>query len=105
MAPNEYPPGKRAPVAGDYQELSALGTPTGKLALMTEGEPLPPAPRGFSWRLLSQRSAAELRAEAAKYRRMAASATTIVARDSLNKIADRFESLADQREREERGTR
>jgi hypothetical protein len=36
---------------------------------------------------------------------MAASATTIVARDSLNKIADRFESLADQREREERGTR
>ena len=49
---------------------------------------------------LSRRSAAQLRAEAAQYRRMAATARMADTENSLLKLAVRFEVLADQRERE-----
>ena len=51
---------------------------------------------------LSHRSSAELRARAAEYRRMAASAHTIAVAEALLKIAARFDALADTREIEER---
>jgi hypothetical protein len=51
---------------------------------------------------LSQRSSAELRAQAAEYRRMADSARTFAAAAALLKIADRYDALADRREIEER---
>ena len=46
---------------------------------------------------LSQRSAAQLRAEAEQYRRMAATAPADI-RDSLLRLAARVEALADRRE-------
>jgi hypothetical protein len=52
---------------------------------------------------LAKRTIAELRAEAAEYRRMAATARTAEGMASLFRIADRFDALADQREREARG--
>ncbi|MGC1409457.1 MAG: hypothetical protein WA864_10990 [Acetobacteraceae bacterium] len=103
MAPNAYQPGESAPSSGRYQEVNIFGAPTGTLVLMTEGEKLPPAPRGFTWRPLSDRSASELREEAAKYRRMAETATTKSVMDGLRRIAERLDILADQKERESRG--
>jgi hypothetical protein len=49
------------------------------------------------WRPLSERSAVELRAQAAEYRRMAATATTERVMRSLYDLADRFDGMADQR--------
>ena len=103
MVPREYLPGERAPGAGRYEELNPFGAPTGKVALMKEGDELPAAPRGFVWRPLSERSAAELRAQAADYRHMAETARTADVAIGLRKIADRFDAMADQRERETRG--
>jgi hypothetical protein len=51
------------------------------------------------WIPLSQRSVAELRAQAHEYRRMAESARTMVVFESLLRLADRFDALADRRER------
>jgi len=48
---NEYRPGERAPVAGDYHELNVFGAPTGKVHRAQGGDPLPSAPRGFTWHL------------------------------------------------------
>ncbi len=48
---------------------------------------------------LSQRSAVELRAQAAEYRRMAESAHTTGAFESLLRLADRFDALAERRDR------
>lgn len=72
---------------------------------MTAGERFPPWPLGFTWRPLSERSATELRAQAAKYRSMAQTARTEIAHSGLQKIADRLDALADQREREERAAK
>jgi hypothetical protein len=104
MAGTGYRPGESAPSSGQYQELNIFGAPTGRMALMAEGAQLPAAPRGFTWRPLSQRSAAELRAEAARYRRMADTATTVPVRDGLRRIADRLDALAVQKERDSRDT-
>src|ERR1700761_8377361 len=52
---------------------------------------------------LSQRSAAQLRAEAEQYRRMAATAPADI-RDSLLRLAARVEVLADRREAGEGGS-
>ena len=79
-----------------------LGTPTGYTIFVMEGEKLPTSARGFTWRSLGSRSVAELRTRAARYRAMAASATTEQAIDSLQKLAGRFDELAAQRERENR---
>jgi hypothetical protein len=49
----------------------------------------------------SQRSVAELREQAAGYRRMAETARVLNTEEALIKIADRFDALADQREQEQ----
>jgi hypothetical protein len=48
---------------------------------------------------LSQRSAAELHAQADEYRRMAESARIMETFKSLLRLADRFDALAEQRDR------
>jgi hypothetical protein len=62
--------------------------------MVDEDEELPMAIRGFSWqwRRLSELSVAELRARAIEYRRAAATATTVKVRDSLIRIARRFDA-------------
>jgi hypothetical protein len=50
MAASEYPPGTRAPSAGTYVQCNVLGTPTGVRITVSQGEELPAAPRGFTWR-------------------------------------------------------
>jgi hypothetical protein len=47
-------PGSIAPVTGDYDELNGSGTRTLKRVHVQKGEPLPPAPIGFTWRLVAQ---------------------------------------------------
>jgi hypothetical protein len=49
---------------------------------------------------LSERSPEALRAQAAEYRQMAATARTAVIVGGLMRLADRVEALADQRERD-----
>jgi hypothetical protein len=46
----EHEPGTHAPITGRYEELNVFGSPTGKVEHVQEGEQLPHAPRGFSWR-------------------------------------------------------
>jgi hypothetical protein len=100
MSNNEFLPGELAPQTNVYEELNVFGSRTGKIALLEKGVALPSAPRGFRWRPLAELSVAELRARAAECRRMAATATTVEARDSLLRLADRYDALADKRERE-----
>lgn len=45
----ERRPGDPAPATGHYEELNLFGTPTGRVYHATEGEPLPVAPRSFTW--------------------------------------------------------
>ncbi len=103
MALSEHQPSGPAPSTGEYEELNIFGTPTGRVAVVEKDEELPDAARGFSWRPLGDRPVAEIRASAAEYRRMAETAKTAEVRDSLRKIAERFDSLADQRERNRDG--
>ena len=79
-----------------------FAAPTGNTIFVLEGEKLPSSPRGFTWRPLADRLVAERRARAARYRAMAAAATTEQARDSLQKLAGRFDEPMPQRERENR---
>jgi hypothetical protein len=51
---NEYQPGDNAPATGKYEELNVFGARTGKWHHAQEGEPLPPAPRGYSWRRIPE---------------------------------------------------
>lgn len=53
MSVIEYPPRSRAPAAGTYGELNVFGSRTGTVVVLEAGEPLPSAPRGFTWRLLA----------------------------------------------------
>jgi len=46
----EHQPGTCAPITGRFEELNIFGSPTGKIEHVREGERLPPAPQGFSWR-------------------------------------------------------
>jgi hypothetical protein len=78
-----------------YEELDINGNPTGRLNLADRDEELLVAPPAFSWPPLSNLSAGELRARAVEYRRMAATATTTDVRDSLCRIADRFDARAE----------
>ena len=48
----------------------------------------------MDWLPLSQRSVAEIRAKAAEYRRMAASARTMQVVGGLLRLADRFDAFA-----------
>jgi hypothetical protein len=51
----EHGPGTHAPVSGHYEELNIFGTPTGRVEHVREGERLPHAPRGFSWRQIEEK--------------------------------------------------
>jgi hypothetical protein len=99
MTRNELQPGEPAPLLWAYEELNIFGATTGKIVVMNEDEELPRAPRGFTWRPLAELSAADLRAKASDYRRMAATARTAEVMDDLLNLAERFEVLADRRER------
>jgi|ERR1700733_733941 hypothetical protein len=103
MGPTEYQPRERSPRSGEYEELNIFGNPTGRTALVMGDEELPPACRGFSWRPLPERTPAELRRYAREYRRMAEAPATAFVGDRLRSLAERFDALADQREREDRG--
>ena len=103
MALSEHQPGERAPGPGEYEDLNVFGTPTGRISVVEKDEGLPAAARGFSWRPLGDRPVAEIRASAAEYRLMAGTARTAGVRDSLRRLAERFDSLADQRERSRDG--
>ena len=50
MTACEYPPGMQAPSTGTYEQRNVLGTPTGVRITVSQGEVLPAAPRGFTWR-------------------------------------------------------
>ena len=51
---SEQQPGDRAPETAYYEELNVFGTPTGKVHHSQEGDQLPGAPRGFTWRRMDQ---------------------------------------------------
>jgi hypothetical protein len=53
---SEHKPGDRAPVTGPYEELNIFGTHTGTVYSAEQGEPLPAAPRGFTWRRTDEAS-------------------------------------------------
>jgi hypothetical protein len=46
----EHQPGEQAAATGHYEELNIFGSPTGKTAHAEQGERLPIAPHGFTWR-------------------------------------------------------
>lgn len=96
MRRNELEPYVLAPCSGLFEELNIFGTPTGIMTARDEGEPLPGAPRGFRWRPLAELSVPELRARAAHYRDMAATATTQAVMEALLRIAERLEAKAGQ---------
>jgi hypothetical protein len=43
-------PSEQAPATGTYEEHNVFGTPTGHRINVSTGDPMPPAPRGFTWR-------------------------------------------------------
>jgi hypothetical protein len=49
-----FPPGEPAPLAGRYQQLNIFGSRTATTVHVQRGEPLPAAPRSFTWRLLEE---------------------------------------------------
>jgi hypothetical protein len=102
MALDEQFPGDPALLSGEFEEVNIFGSRTGRVVLAMKGDELPPAPRGFGWRLLAARGVVGLRAQSAGYRRMAATATTTAVMQALYMLADRYDALADQRERDER---
>ncbi len=52
MNARECAPGMRAPSAGTYEERNVLGSPTGIRVTLAQGDELPAAPRGFTWRIV-----------------------------------------------------
>ena len=75
----------------------------GRMTVGAEEPRLPLAPQLVTWRPLSKRSTAELRAQAAEYRRMAQTARTMPVMTGLSRLAERLDAMADLREREEAG--
>jgi len=49
----EHVPMDGAPALGQYELLNIFGTATGEAVSASEGERLPAAPRGYSWRLVA----------------------------------------------------
>jgi hypothetical protein len=41
-----------APSTGTYEQRNVLGSPTGVRISVSQGDVLPAAPRGFTWRLI-----------------------------------------------------
>ena len=66
---------RQRPITGRYQEIDIFGSQTGIVALLTKDDACQGATR-LTWRPLSGRSVVELRARAAMYREMAATART-----------------------------
>jgi len=91
---DEYLPRTPSPHTGFFEEFNVFGTETGAVVFVNEGEALPGAPRGFTWRPIRSLSLVELRERAAHYRQMAATARTGNATQGLLKLALRFEALA-----------
>ena len=50
----EHAPGDHAPATDHYEQLNIFGTPTGWVVRVTEGERLPAAPRGCTWRRIDR---------------------------------------------------
>lgn len=50
--PTDHRPGDLAPETGHYEECNVFGSPTGTVRHVVEGNPMPHAPRGFTWRLV-----------------------------------------------------
>jgi hypothetical protein len=69
---------------------------------MSDRDTFGPGGPDTPWRPLSGRSIADIRAEAAQYRRMAETASTREVMTGLRRLADRLEGMADQRENEGR---
>ena len=97
MTKYEYQPLSPAPHTGIFEEVNVFGSATGGAAFVTEGDALPAAPRGFTWRPLGTLSVAELRQRAEEYRRMADTARTAQVKEGLLRLAERFDALADRR--------
>ena len=57
MDVEQVPPGGSAPASGTYEELNVLGKPTGRRVTIKATEQLPASPRGFHWRLVTNRAA------------------------------------------------
>jgi hypothetical protein len=58
----EYAPGEAAPASGTYEQRNVLGSATGSRITVAKGQPLPKAPRGFTWSVVditSDREAAD----------------------------------------------
>jgi hypothetical protein len=49
-------PGAPAPATGTYEKRNVFGTPTGNRINVNNGDPMPPAPRGFTWRCVPSSS-------------------------------------------------
>ncbi len=111
-------PGEPAPATGDYNQYGVFGAATGVRVTVRAGQPLPPAPIGFTWILAENRGAApppppdrqrtqpaarQLRTEAAAYRRLAATAQTATARNELEALAVRLIVLAEELEAKDHG--
>lgn len=86
-----------------------LGSATGTRVVLLSGQRFPEAARGFTWRLAMRRAAgsplsrqpqptlltaSRMRAEAAAYRQLAATAQTAAARNELTALAERFAAFA-----------
>jgi hypothetical protein len=52
MAEDEHTPDTAAPQTGLYETLNIFGSPSGTRVWVVEGDPLPTAPFGFTWRLV-----------------------------------------------------
>ena len=51
---NEHDPGDETPHTGHYEELNIFGSRTGRTVHIQEGDPLPTAARGFTWRRITR---------------------------------------------------
>jgi hypothetical protein len=79
---------------GLYEEVDAAGDRTGVITSVENGLRLPGAPRGFRWQPLATRPSAELLAQAAENRRVAATGVTMGTADKLITLAERLEARA-----------
>jgi hypothetical protein len=50
----EHALGDSAPATGKYELLNLFGSRTGMTEQVVEGEPLPKAPRGYTWRRIER---------------------------------------------------
>jgi len=50
VSDHEHQPEEAAPATGYYEQINVFGTPTVTVIHIREGEQLPAAPRGFTWR-------------------------------------------------------